>query len=97
MVFGLLGLCGKLLGRERAVVRYIDANAVRAGIVVTSAEHEFGSARSYIVGPRPIWLSSEWVAQRAMEPAVKRHIRAGLEVRLEECRNVHRLNGPVDL
>ena len=52
---------------RRTVVRYIDVNAVRAGIVTVSAEHEFGSARSYLVGPRPIWLSSDWVVQRALE------------------------------
>jgi REP element-mobilizing transposase RayT len=52
---------------RRAVVRYIDANAVRADIVTASAEHEFGSARSYVVGPHPRWLSSEWVVQRALE------------------------------
>ncbi|MFT5289518.1 MAG: REP element-mobilizing transposase RayT [Planctomycetota bacterium] len=52
---------------RRTVVRYIDANAVRAGIVAVSAEHEFGSARYYLAGPRPIWLSSDWVVQRALE------------------------------
>ncbi|MFT6363975.1 MAG: REP element-mobilizing transposase RayT [Planctomycetota bacterium] len=52
---------------RRTVVRYIDANAVRAGIVGVSAEHEFGSARDYLKGPPPIWLSSDWVVQRALE------------------------------
>lgn len=52
---------------RRAVVRYVDANAVRAGVVPVSAQHEFGSARSYVLGPRPLWLSSEWVVQRALE------------------------------
>lgn len=52
---------------RRSVVRYIDANAVRAGVVANSAEHEFGSARSFIVGPCPRWLSSEWVVRRALE------------------------------
>lgn len=52
---------------RRMVVRYIDANAVRAGIVRVSAEHEFGSARAFIVGPLPIWLSSDWIVPRALE------------------------------
>ncbi len=52
---------------RRAVVRYIDANAVRAGVVPTSAEHEFGSAR-YFLGRRcAIWLTSEWVVERALQ------------------------------
>lgn len=50
---------------RRTVVRYIDANAVRAGLVATAGEHEFGSARHYLAGPRPRWLSTEWVTQRA--------------------------------
>lgn len=52
---------------RRAVVRYIDANAVRAGVVARAADHEFGSARSFLIGSRPRWLSSEWVVQRALE------------------------------
>lgn len=52
---------------RRSVVRYIDANAVRAGVVATSADHEFGSARSFVAGPCPRWLSSEWVVRRALE------------------------------
>lgn len=51
---------------RRMVVRYIDANAVRARVVATAAEHEFGSARSYLVGPRPPWLTSSWVMQHAL-------------------------------
>ncbi|MCB9914678.1 MAG: transposase [Planctomycetes bacterium] len=46
---------------RRAVVRYIDANAVRAGLVRHAAEHEFGSARAYVIGPRPRWLCADWV------------------------------------
>jgi len=47
-----------------AVVRYIDANAVRACLVRLPAEHEFGSARAFVVGPRPRWLSATWVEER---------------------------------
>jgi hypothetical protein len=50
-----------------AVVRYIDANPVRAGIVATSADYEFGSARSFLGGTRIPWLSSGWVVRRALE------------------------------
>lgn len=51
---------------RRAVVRYIDSNAVVARVVPSSAEHEFGSARAYLVGPLPPWLSSDWISQCAM-------------------------------
>ncbi len=52
---------------RRAVVRYIDSNAVRAGLVENAVDHEFGSARSYLLGPRPRWLASDWVESRALE------------------------------
>lgn len=50
-----------------AVLRYIDHNPVRARIVSVAAEHEFGSARSFVVGPRPRWLSVDWIEERARE------------------------------
>lgn len=52
---------------RRAVVRYIDANVVSAGIVPVSADHEFGSARTYLGRRRPPWLSTWWAEQRARE------------------------------
>jgi REP element-mobilizing transposase RayT len=52
---------------RRAVVRYIDANAVAARVVDRAAEHEFGSARAFLVGPRPPWLSSDWIERCAQE------------------------------
>ncbi len=52
---------------RRAVVRYIDANAVRARLVTTAAEHEFGSARTYLKRLRTPWLSREWVERYAVE------------------------------
>lgn len=52
---------------RRTVVRYIDANATRAGVTLFPGEDEFGSARDYIKGPIPIWLSSDWVVPRAIE------------------------------
>ena len=33
---------------RRTLVRYIDGNAVRAGMARTSAEYEFGSAAAYL-------------------------------------------------
>ena len=51
---------------RQAVVRYIDANAVKAGIVGNAADHEFGSARAFVLGRRPLWLSSSWVEARAL-------------------------------
>lgn len=54
---------------RRAVVSYIDANAVRAGVVSSSAAHEFGSARAYVRGVFPRWLSTQWVVRKALERA----------------------------
>lgn len=51
---------------RRAIVRYIDVNPVRAGLVSTSAEHEFGSARVYLSGTGSPWLDRSWVQQRAL-------------------------------
>ena len=59
----------KRVGSSRyrhAVVRYIDANAVTAGLVTSAAEHEFGSARAFVLGRRPPWLSAEWVERQAL-------------------------------
>lgn len=50
---------------RRALVRYIDANPVRAGIVRVSAEHELGSAAAYLNGTGPLWLTREWVEAEA--------------------------------
>jgi len=51
---------------RRAIVRYIDINPVRAGLVRTSAEYEFGSARAYAGGRVPPWLTTDWVKSRAL-------------------------------
>lgn len=52
---------------RRAVVRYIDANAVRAGMTPNAANYEFGSARAFLTGRYPPWLSTAWIASRATE------------------------------
>ncbi|QDU85438.1 Transposase IS200 like protein [Planctomycetes bacterium Pla163] len=52
---------------RRAVVRYIDVNAVLARLVKTPADHEFGSARAFISGSTPPWLSRDWIVPRALE------------------------------
>ena len=52
---------------RRAVVRYIDANAVTAKIAVHPVDHEFGSARAFLKGPCPPWLSSDWIESCALE------------------------------
>jgi REP element-mobilizing transposase RayT len=49
----------------RALVRYIDHNAVRAGIVTKPAEYELGSARYYLTGTRPPWLRTDWLLAQA--------------------------------
>jgi REP element-mobilizing transposase RayT len=52
---------------RRAVVRYIDANALAAGIVTRAAQHEFGSARAFLRGPLPPWLSSDWISRCVLD------------------------------
>jgi REP element-mobilizing transposase RayT len=49
----------------RAVVRYIDDNAVCARVVTNSDEHEFGSARAYLGGRRPPWLTTDCLKEMA--------------------------------
>lgn len=49
------------LAYRRLLVGYIDDNAPRAGLVANAAEYAFGSARAYVTGTGPSWLSREWV------------------------------------
>jgi len=53
------------------VVRYIDRNAVAAGIVARAADYPYGSARAYVGRANaPAWLEQSWVQEsvrRALE------------------------------
>lgn len=64
------------------VIRYIDANAVEAGLCATPGEHEFGSAQYYLTGRRNPWLERAQV-----ERTVRRCCRAG-EFRAEDYERV---------
>jgi REP element-mobilizing transposase RayT len=57
---------------RRLLIRYIDANPVRAGMVRSSGEYEFGSASAYLDGRGPPWLSREWVEAEACSAAGRR-------------------------
>ena len=46
---------------RKALVRYIDHNAVKAGIVARAEDYEFGSARAYGCEYGPPWLERSWV------------------------------------
>lgn len=59
------------LAYRRYLVRYIDFNAVEAGLVSTPAEYPFGSARAYASRRGPPWLTRDWVEQ-----AVRDHVGA---------------------
>ncbi len=48
---------------RRTLVRYIDANPVRAKLVPTSFEYLLGSASAYQRPSGPPWLSREWVEE----------------------------------
>jgi REP element-mobilizing transposase RayT len=50
---------------RRAVVRYIDRNPLGARMATRIGEHELGSARHYLHGNGPRWLSRGWVESDA--------------------------------
>lgn len=53
----------------RTLVRYIDHNPVRAGLVSESADYPFGSAYHYCLESGPAWLERCRVEQEACETA----------------------------
>jgi len=53
------------LDYRRTLVRYIDSNPVRAGLVRSSGDYELGSAAAYVGRVRSPWLSREWVQAEA--------------------------------
>ena len=50
---------------RQALVGYIDANPVKAGIVGSSHEYDLGSARLYAQPTGPKWLCRQWVEAEA--------------------------------
>ncbi len=48
-----------------ALVCYIDANPVRAGIVSRAEQYAFGSASLYVRGDPPRWLERSWIEETA--------------------------------
>ena len=50
---------------RRRLVRYIDGNAVVAGLVPTPALYPHGSARWYMCSRGPIWLERSWIEAEA--------------------------------
>jgi hypothetical protein len=46
------------------LVRYIDANAVRAGLVDDAWEHPYCSAPHYLRAKGPPWLARDWIEER---------------------------------
>lgn len=64
------------------VVRYIDRNPVRAGIVNHAASYPWGSARAYVAGAGPCWLTRGLVedALRSRANYVGHFIEAGNEL-----------------
>jgi REP element-mobilizing transposase RayT len=56
---------------RRTLVRYIDANPVRAGICRDAREYEFGSAACYTGRRGPPWLERSWVEEFVSSAAGK--------------------------
>jgi REP element-mobilizing transposase RayT len=71
----------KTLAYRRFLVRYIDANAVKAGLAATSVEYPFGSARCYATGAAPKWLDRTWIEAEAVEITSARSYRPELYTR----------------
>lgn len=46
---------------RRTLVRYIDANAVRAGLARRPWEYRHGSARHHLASKSPRWLERSWI------------------------------------
>ena len=58
---------------RRILVRYIDQNAVRAGLARTPWQYPWGSARCYVHSAGPRWLERSWIEREsAREPAAYR-------------------------
>lgn len=51
-----------------AVVRYVDHNPVRAGIVRRACDYRYGSASRFLASRRCVWLSRDYVAAAAGVP-----------------------------
>ena len=57
---------------RRVVVRYIDGNALRAGLADAPEAYEYGSARWLVWGRTPPWLSTWWIdSQLTPMPATR--------------------------
>lgn len=54
---------------HEAVVRYIDRNAVDARMVSRAESYPFGSARDYVRGRGPRWLTRTWIESRVARHA----------------------------
>lgn len=50
---------------KRVLVKYIDANPMKAGVARTSLDYELGSAGAYMRLAGPKWLSRGWVESEA--------------------------------
>lgn len=82
---------------RHAVVRYIDANAVKAGLVATAAGHEFGSARAFVEGQRPPWLSSDWIEARALALSGERVFTPATYMRAFGIHGSHSIDAVIEL
>lgn len=58
--------CIDSYGYRRIVVRYIDANAVNAGMAVRAADFLHGSARDYAGRRGPPWLQRGWIERETL-------------------------------
>lgn len=63
------------------LVRYIDDNAVSAGLVASARDYPYGSARDYATLGGPPWLSREWVEEEVRGRAGVRYDPSDYELR----------------
>ena len=53
---------------RRTLVRYIDSNSVQARLAAFPWDYRFGSAKSYVHGRTPPWLTTSWIESEVIRP-----------------------------
>jgi REP element-mobilizing transposase RayT len=82
---------------RRTLVRYIDGNPVKAGIVSSSGHYEFGSAAAYHHESYPPWLNTNWVEREVRFATGGEHLTSVNYRAMFEVRDLKRLDDISDL
>ncbi len=82
---------------RRTLVRYIDGNPVKAGIVKSSGDFEFSSAAAYYRESFPPWLNRGWVTSETRAATGDEQLTAANYRAMFEVRDPKRLDDISDL